>query len=81
MLDSYENRKGYMLAFGLAANSIISVILGANHELLGYELSATVDREMKKVPFLGGEKYYTLDHVQTERFHYAPKRNKSVLIG
>eukprot|EP00111_Clytia_hemisphaerica_P010777 TCONS_00031494-protein len=53
MLDSYENRKGYMLAFGLAANSIISVVMGANDELLGTKLNVQVDREISKLPFLG----------------------------
>ena len=55
MLDSFENRKGYMMAFGLAANSIVSVIFGANEELLGEELNGLVEKEISKMPFLSGK--------------------------
>lgn len=55
MLDSFENRKGYMLAFGLVANTIISVILGENKELIGALVAGRIDLALKSYPFLGGK--------------------------
>ena len=55
MLDSYENRKGYMLAFGLTVNSIISVIFGTNAELFGADLTAQIDTVLKEHAFLSSK--------------------------
>lgn len=51
MLDSYENRKGYVLAFGVTVNSIISIIFGDNKLLLGYWLDSKVSAFTKDFPF------------------------------
>ena len=55
MLDSFENRKGYMMAFGLAANSIVSVIFGDNKELIGKHFSDLVDGQLSQYPFLSSK--------------------------
>jgi len=55
MLDSYENRKGYMLAFGLTVNSIISVIFGNNAELIGLQLAAQTQVLLKDYAFLSSK--------------------------
>ena len=55
MLDSFENRKGYMMAFGLAANSIVSVIFGDNKELIGKNFSDLVDGQLSQYPFLSSK--------------------------
>eukprot|EP00111_Clytia_hemisphaerica_P019714 TCONS_00058184-protein len=52
MLDSFENRKGYMMAFGLAANSIVDVIFGENSEMIGHDLSKQIDGQLKNYSFL-----------------------------
>ena len=54
MLDSFENRNGYMLAFGLAANSIIDAIIGGNNELIGEDMNKIVERETSRLKFLKG---------------------------
>ena len=55
MLDSYENRKGYMLAFGLVANTIISVILGENKEIIGELAAGRIAVALKSYPFLSSK--------------------------
>ena len=58
MLDSYENRKGHMLAFGLVANSVISVVFGQNKEMLGHYLSSLIETGLKDYPFLGSKFHF-----------------------
>ena len=37
MLDSYENRKGFALGFGLTVSSCISILLGDYSNIVGTE--------------------------------------------
>ena len=58
MLDSFENRKGYVLAFGLVTNSIISVVLGEEKELLGADTAADIQSGLSEYPFFKGKPSY-----------------------
>ena len=51
MLDNYENRKGYMLAFGITVSSIVAVFLADNRKLIG-ELDDFVQQATNGRPYI-----------------------------
>ena len=42
MLDSYENRKGYALAFGLSVNKCLDILLGGYEDIFGLPAAAKI---------------------------------------
>lgn len=52
MLDSYENRKGYMLSFGMTVAAVVSVFIGQDAQLLG-GLNSIIVKAGKSFPFVG----------------------------
>ena len=42
MLDSYENRNGYALTFGLTVNKCLVVLLGRYENLFGVEAAVNI---------------------------------------
>ena len=40
MLDSYKNRHGYMLAFGVTVNSCVDVLFGTYERVIGKAAAA-----------------------------------------
>ena len=39
MLDNYENRFGYTIAFGLTVTSCVSIVIGNHTSVIGKDLS------------------------------------------
>ena len=43
MLDSYENRHGFALAFGLTVSSCLSILFGKYEDVIGIKNAADID--------------------------------------
>ena len=55
MLDSYENRIGYMLAFGVIITAIARVFVGDDAMLFGVQLNKRISEVVKDYSFIGSK--------------------------